>query len=478
MRIATVTCALAVVAAVGAPPGKAAAGDGVPLVTGPITGGEHGRPFTAAIDDLASVGYREDEYFLEGQATAFAPKPGTALGSDGVWSVAPGAPQAYKTRILVRRPIDPKRFNGTVVVEWMQSSAGFDKDVNWNWQNQEFIRSGNAWVGVSAQRQGVDGSPPSSTNRFKDLVRWDGARYGSLHIPSEGLSYDIFSQVGRVVGPNRPKAPVDAMGGLAVQKVLPIGDTFAADHLVVYYDAVQPLAHVFDGFFIGWRHISGGAALAEDIQTPSVVRLRTDLAAPVIVVNTMAESLPHLPARQPDSDHYRLWEIAGAAHTNAYWAPKMFAIMHRDFAMPIPVCPQPFNSVPNQYVMNAAVRWLDRWVRGGGAPPVIAPLTISGSPPTIVPDSFGNSAGGARLPEVTVPIARYEAGGDPNCPGGSGFTRAFPRSRLKTLYPAAGDYLAKYTAAAREAVQAGYLLPPDAEEAVAEARRMDASIAR
>jgi hypothetical protein len=468
--------AIATIAALAAP-ASALAGATNPVVTGPSAGGEHGRPFTAAIDDLKAAGYREDEFFLEGQASEFAPKPGTTLGADGDWSVVPGNPLPYKTRILVRRPIDPKRFNGTVVVEWMQSSAGFDKDVNWNWQSPEFIRGGYAWVGVSAQRQGVDGSPPSATNRFKDLVRWDPARYGSLHIPSEGAGYDIFSQVGRVVGAGRPKAPVDPMGGLAVQKVLPIGDTFAADHLIVYYDAVQPLAHVFDGFFIGWRHAAGGAPLSETVPTPPVIRARTDLAAPVVVVNTMAEAVPHVLARQPDSDRYRLWEIAGAAHTNAYWAPKMFAIMNRDFAVPIPACPQPFNSVPNQYVMNAAVHWLARWVRGDGMPPRLPPLAISGSPPEIAPDSFGNSAGGARLPELTVPIARYEKGGDPHCPGGSGFTRTFPPDQLKTLYPTAGDYAAKYTAAAGAAVEAGYLLPSDAEEAVAKAKRVDASMA-
>ena len=469
---------MAAIAALATAPARALAADAMPVVTGPITGGEHGRPFTAAIDDLAAAGYREDEFFLEGQASEFAPKPGTTLGTDGAWSVVPENPQPYKTRILVRRPIDPKRFNGTVVVEWMQSSAGFDKDVNWNWQSPEFLRDGYAWVGVSAQRQGVDGSSPSATNRFKDLVRWDPARYGSLHIPSEGAGYDIFSQVGRVVGPNRPKSPADPMGGLAVQKVLPIGDTFAADHLVVYYDAVQPLAHVFDGFFIGWRHVAGGAPLSETVQTPSVIRVRTDLSAPVFVVNTMAEAVPHAAARQADSDRYRLWEIAGAAHTNAYWAPKMFAIMNRDFAVPVPACPQPFNSVPNQYVMNAAVHWLARWVRSDGMPPRLPPLTLSGSPPEIVPDSFGNSAGGARLPEVTVPIARYEKGGDPNCPGGSGYTLAFPANQLKALYPDAGDYAAKYAAAAGAAVKAGYLLAPDAEEAVAKARRADSSFAR
>ena len=442
-----------------------------PAITGPITGGEHGRPFTATLDDLAKAGYREDEFFLEGQARTFAPQPGTSLGPDGNWKIVPGAPQGYKTRILVRRPVDPHRFNGTVVVEWMQATAGFDKDVNWNWQDAEFLRDGYAWVGVSAQRQGVDGSPPSPKNIFMDLTRWDPARYGSLHIPSEELSYDIYSQVGRAVGAVRPRGPVDPMGGLKVEKVLAIGDTFAADHLVTYYDAVQPSAHAFDGFFIGWRHVSGATPLTAGAPLPDIVRLRTDVAAPVFVVNTTAEVVPHFPARQPDSDRYRLWEIAGGAHTNAYWIPKMYAIMKRDFAMPVPVCARPFDTVPNQYVMNAAIARLNRWVRGAGAPPVLPPVTVAGSPPAIVLDAFGNSAGGARLPELTVPIARYGAASDPACPGGSGYTDAFPSAELRSLYPDQKDYVAKY-AAADAAVKAGYLLPVDAKAAVRNAEQM------
>ena len=42
-----------------------------PVVTGPITGGSTGKPFTAAPLDLASYGYVEQEYFFAGTATAY-----------------------------------------------------------------------------------------------------------------------------------------------------------------------------------------------------------------------------------------------------------------------------------------------------------------------------------------------------------------------------------------------------------------------
>ena len=442
-----------------------------PTVTGPITGGTHGSPFAAALMDLSKVGYVEEEYFLEGNAVTFAPAAGTQLEPDGRWSVTPGAPQAYKTRILVRRPKDSKRFSGTVVVEWMQASAGFDKDVNWNWQHAQIIRDGYVWVGVSPQHESVDGTPPSPKFAFVDLVHWDAARYGTLHIPSDDLSYDIFSQVGRIVGPSRPKQPVDPLNGLKVTKVLPIGDTFAADRLTTYYNAVQPLARVFDGFFMGSRHISSAAPLSAATHMPDIVRIRTDLSAPVIVSNTMAEAPYHYPARQPDAANYRLWEIAGGAHTNAFWAPQMYAIIARDLGTPAPVCDRPFDALPNQYVMNAALWQLNRWVRGGPPAPSFPPLAISGTPPALDHDSFGNAAGGIRLPEITVPIARYEAGGDRKCAAGSGFTIALPPEQLASLYPTHEAYVAKFTEAAKVAEKAGFLLPGDAAEAIRAAKQ-------
>jgi hypothetical protein len=43
-----------------------------PRVTGPITGGDHGRPFGAVPSSIArDHGYLEDEYFIAGQAVSY-----------------------------------------------------------------------------------------------------------------------------------------------------------------------------------------------------------------------------------------------------------------------------------------------------------------------------------------------------------------------------------------------------------------------
>ena len=109
-----------------------------------IPAGDHGRPFTSAVFDLAAHGYVEEEWFLRGEATTYGPAPGTAfdtgLGSDGQWSTAPTGSAAFATRLLVRRPVDTAGFDGTVVLEWLNVSGGIDLDPVWAQASAEIMR--------------------------------------------------------------------------------------------------------------------------------------------------------------------------------------------------------------------------------------------------------------------------------------------------------------------------------------------------
>jgi hypothetical protein len=76
-----------------------------PTVTGPVTGGEHDAPFNAMPGDIGErYGYVEEEYFLAGEATAYAPDGDQ--GDDGHGAVTPAGTAPYATRVLVRRPAD------------------------------------------------------------------------------------------------------------------------------------------------------------------------------------------------------------------------------------------------------------------------------------------------------------------------------------------------------------------------------------
>ncbi len=72
--------------------------------------------------DLSKVGYEKSQFFLSGTAHSYVPV--SPLTSDGKWKITTGVSAPYKTRIAVYRPINPKKFNGTVVVEWLNVTGG------------------------------------------------------------------------------------------------------------------------------------------------------------------------------------------------------------------------------------------------------------------------------------------------------------------------------------------------------------------
>jgi hypothetical protein len=254
-----------------------------PTLEGPITG--PGNPFVASTSfDLSRVGYTQEEYFISGTARAF--RNTGPLGTDGKWSVTPGVTAPYKTRILVYRPTSPKRFNGTVVVEWLNVSGGLDAAPDWTAAHTELIRDGFAWVGVSAQYVGVEGGSPLLGIVSQPLKKVDPARYGTLSHPGDSFSYDIVSQAGQTV--RNPAGPAP-LGDLKVRRLIAAGDSQSAFRLVTYIDAIHPIAHVYDGYFVHSRG-AFGAALSERpqpvIPVPGTAEIRSDIDVPVLTLET------------------------------------------------------------------------------------------------------------------------------------------------------------------------------------------------
>ena len=96
-----------------------------------------------------------------------------------------------------RRPMSTK-FNGTVLVEWLNVSGGIDAPAVWMMAHREIARAGYAYVAVSAQKVGVDGGQ-TITGLDMSLKKQDPERYSDLSHPGDAFAYDIFSQVGRLI---------------------------------------------------------------------------------------------------------------------------------------------------------------------------------------------------------------------------------------------------------------------------------------
>ena len=447
-----------------------------PAVTGPVTGG-NGVPvvFAHTTFDLATVGYTQEEFFLAGTADAYTPT--AELTSDGKWSVAPSSQAEYVTRIVVDRPIESRDFNGSVVVEWLNVSGGADASPDWIHMHNELIREGYAWVGVSAQAVGLEalklppGEPP-----FGDPVR-----YASLTHPGDSYSYDMFSQAGQAV---RDDAAT-ILGGLQPERVIAVGESQSAGRLVTYINAAHPVVEVYDGFLVHSRS-GGGAPLTQGplpaVSTPVPTFIRDDLGVPVLVFQA-ENDVGGLQARQPDSDGYRLWEVAGTAHFDQYGlaqggddmgelesVQEWFDSMLHPTNQPTPnfTCDVPINAGPQTYVLRAAISQLDRWI-ASGKPPASAPRfeTISISPPQLALDANGIVRGGIRTPAVDAPVAKLSGAGQT---GGTQFcnifgtTVPFTEEQLDAQYGNHGGFVRAWSRATSEARRAGFLEREDARD--------------
>ena len=306
-----------------------------PTIEGPITDGTFGRPFNpiANPEDVEAAGYVIEEFFVSGEATHYAPVPGSTLGSDGLWNIVANGSEPYTTRLLVARPADPADFKGTVVVNWLNVTSGFEIASS---TEPQLFAEGGAWVGISAQRDGLEGFAPAVIPGVGAGLRvWDPVRYGSLDISDDKLSYDIFSQAGVIVGPDRPNVgtPQDPMRGLPVERLIASGASQSAHRMSVYYNAVQPLHGIYDGFLID-LNFGSGAPLAPGIETPGT-RLRGDLGAPVLIRNSETEAEAIFPWRQPDTDVFRHWEVAGTPHAGRFGFERVDLITEREFGFPL-----------------------------------------------------------------------------------------------------------------------------------------------
>jgi Alpha/beta hydrolase domain len=433
-------------------------------LTGPVTTGHIIEPLSISSSDLAAHHYVEQEFFASGTAYAFHAE---STPADGRWSIEPAGSAPYTTRIVVRRPASVANFNGTVVVEWMNVTAG-ESAPDWTYLNPMLMRDGYAYVGVSAQSLGVEGGQAilGAIGPGAGLVHEEPSRYGDLHHPGDQFALDMFAQIGRAL---RPGQVSDALGDLRPRHVVAVGESQSAFYLTTFADALQPKTHAFDGIFIHSRG-GGGVGLSSTSVSSGLrgaLRIRTDLSVPVFMFETQTDltTLGYAIAQQPNTSRIRTWEVAGTSHADAYLVGNNAKFLG---------CAQPVNDGPQHQVVQAAFTAFEGWVVHGTAPPTPPPFRLtSTNPPVYAVDKYGNVIGGVRTPAVDVPISTLSgqapAGASVLC---SLFGSATPlsTSTLTSLYPTKADYVAAYTKSLDRAIRQGYILPADRTNLLAQAK--------
>jgi hypothetical protein len=377
--------------------------------------------------------------------------------------------------MVVVAPNNPAKFSGTVVVEWVNVSAGEDAVPDWEYIHDELIRSGDVYVAVDAQAVGIDA-----------LKAADPARYGDLNSPGDSYSYDIFSQGGMALR----ALTSTILPGLHPRNIIADGESQSASRMVTYIDAVAPLTHVYDGYFVHSRGASGAAlsqAPQPAIPGPSVAVIRTDQTAPVMVFETetdvLSAAFDYYPATQADSKYFRLWEVAGTTHVDSdvltlaqsdddSWAwnlqdfSQMFSPPESEDTVGVFTCTVPFNTGEETYVGRTAIHDLALWVQTGVPPKSVPRFEINaGATPTYKLDANGNVLGGVRTPAVDTPVATLSGLPPAGAPGFCflfGQTTPFSAQKLESLYPAHQDFVQDWDRSVAKDLKAGYLLPQDA----------------
>lgn len=485
----------------------------LPDITGPVPVTAASHPYLAmrfALRpvDLDAIDYVEEEFFVSGVANVYD------------WNPADSAPVIrgygpYTTRVLVRRPASRERFSGNVYVEIMNPARSYDTAIFFGF-TAEHLMSGHAWVGVS-----------TNATTHAGLKRFDPARYGSMSFANpfsasqqaefcaanppqgrgrgagtggagrggttpaafpveNGLRFDAFSQIGAWL---RSSARTNPFASFRVQYVVMVSHT--GGDVATYAAGVSPLAKldsgkpVYDAFVmksgsgVGTLSNCGRALPADDPR-----RLFANLGVPVMVIKPQSD-VPS--TRRPDSDGpddmFRLYEIAGASHSDRW--PYRFLPVNADLRKAIDLLNDTDRGVvtdlwpyaygcdiaginmsefPIGYLINGALVNLDRWLRHGVAPPKAERIATKANG-EIITDQYGNAIGGVRTPMVDVPIATYYAKtpGDFETCNTIGYRAPWDWSRMEAVHGSYDNYARKVLASIEGLVRDRWITPADAE---------------
>jgi hypothetical protein len=433
--------------------------------------------------DLDKGGYTEEEYYLFGVAPAI-----TAAGKTV-------AQAPYVTRFLIRKPKDPARFNGTVIIEpfsWFGERAA-----GWILTRDYLVRRGYAFVGYTLNINKPERDPkfpptPDDPTQQSDDIkqyggivnfdfmrRFDYERYAPL-----GSYYDEKRfQRGGAPDPFVPQSQgIGAQLAYLLKSNLPNGPTSGLKVERVYVDSWAVTAQVWFDYLDQGRHqqwrMPDGRPLIDAYMTgkfsygevggePVRVPRKMPDDAPFVTVYSQSETLHDaregiaLP-RDTDMPRLRYYEVMGTPHLREadLGTGEVEPWPNQRGKPNDPRC-QFIYDEPSELPFSAILDAMDRWVRDGKPMPK-APRVMRRRMDVVRDVQTGNIVGGVRPPWIKVPTAEYWTDFETGCGVVYDTKVPYSASRLKALYGTYGAYVRRFEAAKRQSVAEGYLLPEDA----------------
>lgn len=473
----------------------------------PGTPEERSTPFIAWFGDLSEVGYEEEEYLISGGANVYEYVDNDAQSTD-VWIRDVEVP--YTSRILVRKPTNPKKFNGTVYVEILNPTAGWDGDAVWGMNHEYLQREGAVYVGLT--------SKPVALNFLRDSWGQDpfpprnNSRYATLEMPFFGQVWDMLSELGALL--KTKNDPNNPLTGMRVKRLIMGGYSQSAAYQVTYANSFHDNATmpngspIYDGYYV-----AAGGDQAKNVQRPTPeeenlpegdARNLINVDVPVVRFQTETEVIGFgsyaVRQTEPDYPLVRYYEMAGGSHADKATNEVGGVALARDLGLPdfAAFCELDLNPIRIGFVQSALLEVTDQWVRKhqarryprryhkwnrfsrhvrGRNPPRsrLVELTTDETGNTVIAvDDDGHALGGIRPPTLEVPLGNYLAF---NTGGGfcflfGGFT-AFDDEELASRYPSHRKYVKRVARKTIRSVRKRFLLPRDGVTLIKEAVRSD-----
>lgn len=443
--------------------------------------------------DLSRYGYVEEEYIVSGRALVYTwPKE-----EERPLALAEGP---YCTRILVRKPKDPKRFSGTVAMESFNGSFTIDHaNGGWGLTWEHLVASGDGWVGytkdgncvealkaINPQRYAGLGypnpRPPSQWGEpgwdpFLEYCRRHNAPFPLTLDPryERGLTYEAMYQIGALIKSGREGDPFQGYG---VKRLIAFGINDYNTHVAALHPYLRlgDGAPVVDGYLMYMSGEGGQLNYSEDCFALDDPRCRRTCDVPVIKVETAGDLGGHLPHplwaalwRCEDGDapgrQMRWYEIPGLGVAAAFRSDQLFFACREDYAkVGQPAFPRfPYWNQMSRHIVAGAYRNVKDWADRGTPPPRADKIAIRGSYPHIQlnTDGDGNHIGGIRHPYLEAPIARF---------GEDSSIVFFSKDKRDSLYRDQDDYIAQVEASARRMAAQKWILPEAVQALVEQAQ--------
>jgi Alpha/beta hydrolase domain len=302
--------------------------------------------------------------------------------------------------------------------------------------------------------------------RFPSTKKFSAERYAPLSMPDRSLFWTSISQVATLLKVGGPDSPLP----VPARHLYMTGYSGSADTVYTFLSYHHKLTcmpngkPVFSGY-LPMSHIMPVPPIdavivttatqtdmfgATDGDTPATSAFRIKFNSDAPEARRRRYELPgafHAPFQPPE---------AGMAIPLHHYEPGNFAACSEAQKWPVEALP---DHVPNRAMLEACFYHASRWAVDGIVPPH-APLIEVDANGVTEKDENGNVKGGLRFPDIAVPVETFISaarGGTRNC-ASTGYSLAFSREKLVSLYGSREQYLARYDAAADKLVKDGYIL--------------------